>query len=182
VARHIFQARPVRIYTQSNITQASTNVLLFANGVHFNSLLKSKVSHKVYDNLVTFCIKFHVCPPWQYDRNRPGRSPGRTLPNNPFVNTSCIRGNMISLFMHRFNYCQNLPDFIMITSNKVTKYTTIIREILPCYMWAIKEQTIANTLAVFNKGVSKWNCLDEEIKNIKSHFFKENCKIPLFDV
>jgi hypothetical protein len=135
VARHIFQACAVWIYTQGNITQASTNVLLFANGVHFNSLLKSKVSHRVYDNLVTFCIKFHVCPPWQYDRNRPGRYPGRTLPNNPFVNTPCIRGNiMISLFMHRFNYCQNLPDFIMITWNKVTNYRTIIREILPCYM------------------------------------------------
>ena len=146
----------------------------------FISTLYQKVRFytRVYDNLVTFCIKFHVCPSWQYDRNRPGRSPGRTLPNNPFVNTSCIRGNiMISLFMHRFNYWQNLPDFIMITSNKVTNYTTIIREILPCYMWAIKEQTIANTLVVFNKIVSIWHCLDEEIKNIKSHFsFKKTAK------
>jgi hypothetical protein len=144
----------------------------------FISTLYLYLLHRVYDNLVTFCIKCHVCPPWQYDRNRPGRSPGRTLPNNPFANTSCIRGNiMISLFMHRFNYWQNLPDFIMITSNKVTNYTTIIREILSCYMWAIKEQTIANTLVVFNKGVSIWNCLDEEIKNIKSHFsFKKTAK------
>ena len=36
----------------------------------------------------------------------------------------------------------------------------------------------------FNKGISMWNCLDEETKNIKSHFsFKKTFKkIPLLDV
>ena len=47
--------------------------------------------------------------------------------------------------------------FIMITSNKITNYTTIIRKIIPSYY---------RKYTVFNKGVSIWNSLDEEIKNI----------------
>jgi hypothetical protein len=66
--------------------QTSTNSSLFANGIQFNSSSKSKVLHTelVYDDMVTFCIKFHVFPPWQYTRTA-RRSPGRTLPNSPFA-------------------------------------------------------------------------------------------------
>ena len=65
----------------------------------------------------------------------------------------------------------------MITSNKITNYTTIIREILPSYMHVSYKRKNYRKYTVFNKGVSIWNCLDEEIKNIKSYFsFKKTAK------
>jgi hypothetical protein len=45
VARHIFQACPVWIYTQSNITQASVLIVLYLNNLpknNFNKELQKK--------------------------------------------------------------------------------------------------------------------------------------------
>ena len=57
------------------------------------------------------------------------------------LNIYQINDYLCRLFMYHHNYYQNLPDFYKVTSNKITMYTTIIREILPSYMRVIKEQT-----------------------------------------
>ena len=64
--------------------------------------------------------------------------------------------HLCSLFMYRcMNYNQNLPKLHV--RYKRTNY---------------------RVHTVFNKGISIWNCLDEEIKNQKSYFsFKRKAKL-----
>jgi hypothetical protein len=72
--------------------------------------------------------------------------------------------------------CAGLYNDYFKQSNEQHKYNTRNSTML---MWAIKEQTIANTLVVFNKGVSIWNCLDEESKNINHIFLLRKLQNPI---
>ena len=78
--------------------------------------------------------------------------------------------------MYRFNYCQNLPDLYndyFKQNNELHNYNT--RNSTKLHV--SYKRTNYRKYTVFNKGVSIWNCLDEEIKNIKSYFsFKKTAK------
>ena len=61
---------------------------------------------------------------------------------------------------------------------KIKNYIIIIRETLQNYTLVINKRTNYRVHTVFNKGISIWNCLDEEIKNQKSYFsFKRRAKL-----
>ena len=74
------------------------------------------------------------------------------------------------------NYYQNLPDFYndyFKQNNELHNYDT--RNSTKLHV--SYKRTNYRKYTVFNKGVSIWNCLDEEIKNIKSYFsFKKTEK------
>jgi hypothetical protein len=87
-----------------------------------------------------------------------------------------INDYLCSLFMYRFNYCQNLPDFYndyFKQNNELHNYNTQNSTKLHVSY----KRTNYCKYTVFNKGVSIQNCLDEEIKSIKSYFsFKKTAK------
>ena len=87
-----------------------------------------------------------------------------------------INDYLCSLFMYRFNYCQILPDFYndyFKQNNELHNYNT--RNATKLHV--SYKRTNYRKYTVFNKGVSIWNCLDKEIKNIKSYFtFKKTAK------
>jgi hypothetical protein len=65
----------------------------------------------------------------------------------------------------------------MITSNKITKYTTIYNTRNSTKLHVSYKRTNYRTYTVFNKGISLWNFLDDEIKNTKTYFsFKRKTK------
>jgi hypothetical protein len=86
-----------------------------------------------------------------------------------------INDYLCSLFMCRFNYCQILPDFYndyFKQNNELNYNTRNSTKLHVSY-----KRTNYRKYTVFNKGVSIWNCLDKEIKNIKSYFtFKKTAK------
>ena len=90
-----------------------------------------------------------------------------------------INDYLCSLFMYRFNYCQNLPDFYdyFKQNNELHNYNTQNSTKLHVSY----KRTNYCKYTVFNKGVSIRNCLDEEIKNIKSYFsFKKTAIVCVF--
>jgi hypothetical protein len=71
---------------------------------------------------------------------------------------------LCSLFMYRFNYWQNLPDFHndYFKQNINELYYNIIPE-SSTKLHVSYKRTNYRKYTVFNKRVSIWNCLDEEI-------------------
>ena len=68
--------------------------------------------------------------------------------------------------------------FIVVILNKIMNYTTTIHEIPPCKLHVSYQRTNYRKYTVFNKGISLWNCLNEDIKNIKPYFsLKKNIKL-----
>ena len=64
------------------------------------------------------------------------------------LNIYKINDYLCSIFMYRFNYCQNLPDFyVVITLSKIMNVTAIIHVIPPSYTLATKELITANILS-----------------------------------
>ncbi len=97
------------------------------------------------------------------------------------LNIYKINDYLCSIFMYRFNYCQNnLPDFYCgyfkqnnDLHNCNTRNSTKLH--------VSYQRTNYRKYTVFNKlikWVSLWNCLDEDIKNIKPYFpFKKPFKL-----
>ena len=86
--------------------------------------------------------------------------------------------NLRSLFMYRcMNYDQNLPNLYncnFIQNKELHNYNTRNSSKLHVSY----KRTNYRVHTVFNKGISIWNCLDEETKNQKSYFsFKKKAKL-----
>ena len=92
------------------------------------------------------------------------------------LNIYQINDYLCSLFMYRRNYCQNLPDFYndyFKQNNDVHNYNTRSSTKLHVNY----KRTSYRIYTVFNKGISLWNFLDDEIKNTKTYFyFKRKAK------
>ena len=66
---------------------------------------------------------------------------------------------------------------IVITLSKIMNFTAIIHVIPPSYMFGYK-RTNYRKYTVFNKGVSLWNSINEDIKNTISYLsFKKKAKL-----
>jgi hypothetical protein len=67
--------------------------------------------------------------------------------------------------------------FIVIILNKIVNYKIIYNTRNSTKLHVNFQRTNYRKYTVFNKGVYIWNCLNENIKNIKSYFsFKKKIK------
>jgi hypothetical protein len=112
-------------------------------------------------------------PPRALSRTQPSQQPLREYS----MYTRQHYDKLIHASLQLLSKCAGLYNDYFKQSNEQHKYNTRNSTML---MWAIKEQTIANTLVVFNKGVSIWNCLDdEESKNINHIFLLRKLQNPI---
>ena len=92
------------------------------------------------------------------------------------LNIHQINDYLCSLFMFRFNYCQNMPglfDDYFKQNNALHKHNT--RNSTKLHM--SYKRTNYRTYTIFHKGVLIWNVLNEEIKNTKTYYsFKKKAK------
>ena len=92
------------------------------------------------------------------------------------LNIYQINDYLCSLFMFRFNYCQNMPDLFddyFKQNNALHKHNT--RNSTKLHM--SYNRTNYRTYTIFHKGVLIWNVLNEEIKNTKTYYsFKKKAK------
>ena len=92
------------------------------------------------------------------------------------LNIYQINDYLCSLFMSRFNYCQNMPglfDDYFKQNNALHKHNT--RNSTKLHM--SYKRTNYRTYTIFHKEVLIWNVLNEEIKNTKTCYsFKKKAK------
>ena len=93
------------------------------------------------------------------------------------LNIYKINDYLCSIFMYSFNYCQNLPDFYsnyFNQNNEFHSYNT--RNSTKLHV--SYKGTNYRKYTVFNKGVSLWNSINEDIKNTNSYLsFKKKAKL-----
>ena len=93
------------------------------------------------------------------------------------LNIYQINDYLCSLFMYRRYYCQNLPDFYndyFKKNNDVHNYNT--RNSTKLHV--SYKRTNYRIYTVFNKGISLWNFLDDEIKILKLIFLLREKQNP----